>query len=113
MFPEPSANARVLRERLVAFMDEHVYPNEQTYQEQVDAGDRWAPPPVMEELKAKAKAAGLWNLFLPDREHGAGLTNLEYAPLCEVMGRSVMAKADRMRPSSRGSSHCCFCASVP
>jgi acyl-CoA dehydrogenase len=91
MFPEPSARARELRERLAAFMDEHVYPHEQTYLEQLGAGDRWRVPPVMEELKAKAKAAGLWNLFLPDREYGAGLTNLEYAPLCEVMGRSDMA----------------------
>ena len=72
-------------------MDEHIYPNEKTYQEQIETGDRWQIPAIMEELKAKAKAAGLWNLFLPDREHGAGLTNLEYAPLCEIMGRSPMA----------------------
>jgi acyl-CoA dehydrogenase len=72
-------------------LDEHVYPNERTFQEQIAAGDRWRIPPVMEELKAKAKAAGLWNLFLPEREYGAGLTNLEYAPLCELMGRSDMA----------------------
>ena len=91
MFPEPSARAKELRERLAAFMDEHVYPNEKTYQEQIGAGDRWQAPAIMEELKAKAKAAGLWNLFLPDSEHGAGLTNLEYAPLCEIMGRSAMA----------------------
>ena len=91
MFPEPSARAKELRERLAAFMDEHIYPNEKTYQEQIEAGDRWQVPAIMEELKAKAKAAGLWNLFLPDSEHGAGLTNLEYAPLCEIMGRSAMA----------------------
>ncbi|HET6574274.1 MAG TPA: acyl-CoA dehydrogenase family protein [Fimbriiglobus sp.] len=91
MFPEPSAEARILRDRLAAFMDEHIYPNETTYQEQVAAGDRWQVPQLMEELKAKAKAAGLWNLFLPDREHGVGLTNLEYAPLCETMGRSPLA----------------------
>jgi acyl-CoA dehydrogenase len=91
MFSEPSAKAELLRERLAAFMDEHIYPNEKAYQEQVEAGDRWQIPPLMEDLKAKAKAAGLWNLFLPDREHGAGLTNLEYAPLCEIMGRSPLA----------------------
>src|SRR5205809_856306 len=91
MFPEPSSKVMVLRERLAAFMDEHIYPNEKTYREQVETGDRWHVPAIMEELKAKAKAAGLWNLFLPDRERGAGLTNLEYAPLCELMGRSDMA----------------------
>jgi acyl-CoA dehydrogenase len=83
---EPSRRTQDLLERLNAFMDAHVYPNEQRYLEEV-AADRWGHPPVLEELKAKAKAAGLWNLFLPESEHGAGLTNLEYAPLCEVMGR--------------------------
>jgi acyl-CoA dehydrogenase len=72
-------------------MDEHVYPNEPTHLRQVEAGDRWQVPAIVEQLKARAKAAGLWNLFLPDGEHGAGLTNLEYAPLCELMGRSEMA----------------------
>jgi acyl-CoA dehydrogenase len=91
MFPESSARARELRERLTAFMAEHIYPNEKTYQEQIEAGDRWQVPAIMEDLKAKAQAAGLWNLFLPDRQNGAGLTNLEYAPLCELMGRSEMA----------------------
>jgi acyl-CoA dehydrogenase len=91
MFPEPSARARELCERLAAFMDEHIYPNETTYQKQLESGDRWQAPPIMDELKANAKAAGLWNLFLPDHEYGAGLTNLEYAPLCEIMGRSEMA----------------------
>ena len=91
MFPEPSSKVVVLRERLAAFMDEHIFPNETTYLEQIAAGNRWQIPPLMDELKAKAKAAGLWNLFLPDNEHGAGLTNLEYAPLCEIMGRSDMA----------------------
>jgi acyl-CoA dehydrogenase len=91
MFPEPSTRAMVLRERLAAFMDEHIYPAEKTYQEQIGAGDRWQVPAIMKELKAKAKAAGLWNLFLPESEYGAGLTNLEYAPLCEIMGRSEMA----------------------
>jgi acyl-CoA dehydrogenase len=83
---EPSAKTRDLLERLGAFMDAHVYPNERLYHEQV-AADRWGHPPILEELKAKARAAGLWNLFLPESEHGAGLSNVEYAPLCEVMGR--------------------------
>lgn len=91
MFPEPSTRAKVLRERLAAFMEEHIYPSEKIYQEQIGAGDRWHVPAIMNELKAKAKVAGLWNLFLPDSEYGAGLTNLEYAPLCEIMGRSDMA----------------------
>ncbi len=73
-------------------MDEHVYPNERTFGDQLNAQPtRWQIPAIMEELKRSARAQGLWNLFLPDREHGAGLTNLEYAPLCEVMGRSPIA----------------------
>jgi acyl-CoA dehydrogenase len=72
--------------RLQAFMDEHVYPNERLYHEQV-AADRWGHPPILDNLKARARAAGLWNLFLPEPGHGAGLSNVEYAPLCEVMGR--------------------------
>jgi acyl-CoA dehydrogenase len=91
MFPEPSSRVLELRQRLLAFMDEHIYPHEGLYDEQLQTGDRWQPPALLEGLKAKAKAAGLWNLFLPDREHGAGLTNLEYAPLCEIMGRSSIA----------------------
>ena len=71
-------------------MDEFIYPNERRFEEEV-ARERWKPTRVIEELKPKARAAGLWNLFLPDSEHGAGLTNLEYAPLCEIMGRSFMA----------------------
>ena len=82
-----SPRAREYRARLSAFMDEHVYPNEKTYHAQGETDDRWKPRPVIEELKPLARAAGLWNLFLPDSEHGAGLTNLEYAPLCELMGR--------------------------
>jgi acyl-CoA dehydrogenase len=82
----PSAKSQDFHARLTAFMREHVYPNEIFYQQQLQA-DRWRPPPVVEELKAKARAAGLTNLFLPDSEYGAGLTNFEYAPLCEVMGR--------------------------
>jgi acyl-CoA dehydrogenase len=89
---ELSEKARDFRERVEAFMDELVYPNEAMYHEQLEAsGSRWSVPRVMEELKAEAKARGLWNLFLPDSELGAGLTNLEYAPLCEVMGRSPIA----------------------
>jgi acyl-CoA dehydrogenase len=74
--------------RLAAFMDEHIYPNEERYHQQIAEGDRWQPAPIVEELKPKARAAGLWNLFLPESEYGAGLKNAEYAPLCEVMGRS-------------------------
>jgi len=87
-----SEKVQGLREELMGFMDEHVYPNEKTYHEQVETGrDRWSTPPIMEELKEKARSAGLWNLFLPDSEYGAGLSNLEYAPLCEIMGRSLIA----------------------
>ena len=71
-------------------MDAYIYPNEKTYYEQIEQ-NRWQPPPILEELKTKARAEGLWNLFLPDSEYGAGLTNLEYAPLCEIMGRSPIA----------------------
>jgi acyl-CoA dehydrogenase len=75
-------------QRLSAFMDEHIYPNEQTYVAQLSAAtDRWQPVPIVETLKPLARAAGLWNLFLPDRQFGAGLGNLEYAPLAEQMGR--------------------------
>ena len=84
---EPSARSRELRERLLAFFDQHIYPNEARFHEQVER-TRWQVPAIVEELKAKARAQGLWNLFLPDSDRGAGLTNLEYAPLCEVMGRS-------------------------
>jgi acyl-CoA dehydrogenase len=81
-----------LRERVLSFMDEHVYPNEKVYHDQLeDAGDRWTNPAVMEDMKAAAREAGLWNLFLPESEFGAGLTNEEYAPLCEIMGRSPIA----------------------
>jgi acyl-CoA dehydrogenase len=84
---EHSAKVKALQQRLQAFMDEYIHPNEQRYAEEVEAGDRWQPTAVIEELKGKARAAGLWNLFLPDSALGAGLTNLEYAPLCEIMGR--------------------------
>ena len=88
---EFSDRSRELREKLKAFMEEHVYPNEQVFQQQHAEGDHWEGPPILEELKAKAKAEGLWNLFLPESEYGAGLSNFDYAPLCEVMGRSPMA----------------------
>ena len=87
---EPSPKSRELRERLIAFLAAHIYPNEARFHEQVST-NRWRVPAIVEELKAKARAEKLWNLFLPDSEHGAGLTNLEYAPLCEVMGRSPLA----------------------
>ncbi|NQV21212.1 MAG: acyl-CoA dehydrogenase family protein [Rhodospirillales bacterium] len=77
--------------RVEDFMDEHIYPNEEKYDAQVNSGSRWDTPPLIDELKDKARAAGLWNLFLPESDLGGGLTNLEYAPLCEVMGRSHFA----------------------
>jgi len=82
-----------LQHKLHDFMDQYIYPNESVYQKQLnEQKDRWsAVPPIIEELKEKAKAEGLWNLFLPNEEYGAGLTNLEYAPLCEIMGRSMIA----------------------
>ena len=89
MLVEVSARAESLRQRLAAFMDEHVYPNEPAFHRQKAEGDRWKPVPIVEELKPTARAAGLWNLFLPESEYGAGLTNVEYAPLCEIMGRSA------------------------
>ena len=81
-----------LMDRLNAFMDEHIYPNEEAYREHFKTTDNlWKSPPLMDDLKEKAKNAGLWNLFLPESEHGAGLTNLEYAPLAEIMGRVFFA----------------------
>jgi acyl-CoA dehydrogenase len=91
MDSETSAKVIDLQRRLVAFMDEHIYPNEATFHRQVADGDRWQPTAIVEALKPKAKAAGLWNLFLPESESGAGLTNVEYAPLCEIMGRVSFA----------------------
>ncbi len=82
---------QALREKLLAFFDEHIYPNEQAFYAEIAAQSpqrqRWLPTELIEELKPKARDAGLWNLFLPDSVRGAGLTNLEYAPLCEIMGR--------------------------
>src|SRR5262249_41147862 len=83
-YPE---KAQKLQARLTAFMDEHIYPNEETFHRELGEGDRWQPTRIVEELKKKAREQGLWNLFLPESEFGAGLTNLEYAPLCEIMGR--------------------------
>ncbi len=85
-----SPKVQELQRRLEEFMQEYVYPAERVYHEQLQA-NRWAQPPIMEELKAKARAAGLWNLFLSHSPRGPGLTNLEYAPLCEIMGRSHIA----------------------
>ncbi len=84
----PRAHVTDLPRRLKAFMDEYVYPNEAGFHAEIARGDRWQPTAVVESLKDKARAAGLWNLFLPESEYGAGLTNAEYAPLCEIMGGS-------------------------
>src|SRR3954454_11642330 len=86
-FQVPS-RAREIYQKLRAFMEAHVYPKEALFREQINEGERWQPVPLMEELKAKARAEGLWNLFLPESEYGAGLTNLEYAPMAELTGRS-------------------------
>jgi acyl-CoA dehydrogenase len=90
-----SPKVKQLQARLSAFMAEHVYPNEARFHAEIEAnrvaGNAWVPTRIMEEMKLKARAAGLWNLFLPDSAHGAGLTNLEYAPLCEIMGRAHFA----------------------
>ena len=87
-FPD---KVRALQKRVGDFMEEHVYPNEERFRREIAEGDRWQPTRIVEELKAKARAQDLWNLFLPESEYGAGLTNLEYAPLAEIMGRSPMA----------------------
>ena len=84
---EVSAKSRELRDRVIKFCDRHIYPNEARFHEEIER-TRWQVPAIVEELKQQARAEGLWNLFLPENEKGAGLTNLEYAPLCEVMGRS-------------------------
>jgi acyl-CoA dehydrogenase len=91
MFYAQSQKITELKHRLESFMDRHVYPNEERFYKEAEDLGPWKVYPVVEELKPKAKEAGLWNLFLPESEHGAGLTNLEYAPLCEVMGRSHLA----------------------
>ena len=92
MISEVRPEAAAVHDRLHRFMEDVVYPNERVYVEQHAAmADRWSIPPVMEEMKAAARRAGLWNLWLPQSDHGAGLTNREYAPLCETMGRSAIA----------------------
>jgi acyl-CoA dehydrogenase len=89
---EPSQRCSEFKERLEAFMDEHVYPAEAVYDAQLrESGDPHHHPPVMEQLKTRAREAGLWNMFLPDEEHGAGLSNSDYAPLAEILGRSPIA----------------------
>src|ERR1039458_153566 len=87
---ELSAKTKELQQRLQIFMDAQVYPNEPRFQEEL-ALERWKPTRIVEDLKSKARREGLWNLFLPQDQNGAGLTNLEYAPLCEIIGRSRMA----------------------
>jgi acyl-CoA dehydrogenase len=134
---EFSEKTKELQRRLLAFMNEHVYPNEQRYFDEIER-NRWKPTRTIEDLKPKARAAGLWNLFLPDSEDGAGLTNLEYAPLCEIMGRSPMApevfncaapdtgnmevlarygtpqqKARWLKPLLAGEIHSCFAMTEP
>ena len=88
---DPSPKVVELQKRLNAFMEEYIYPNEDRHVREAEELGPWKVHPIVEELKPKAKAAGLWNLFLPQSERGAGLTNLEYAPLCEIMGRSFLA----------------------
>ncbi|MAQ07683.1 MAG: acyl-CoA dehydrogenase [SAR116 cluster bacterium] len=85
---EFSPKVKELQARLTDFMDENVYKNEEVFEEQLNKNGRWTIPPILEELKTKAKKDGLWNLFLPESDYGAGLKNIEYAPLCEIMGRS-------------------------
>ena len=87
---EPSDKVKQLQRRLQTFMVQHIYPNEERYYREIER-DRWSPSPIIEKLKPEARAAGLWNLFLPASDYGAGLSNFEYAPLCEIMGRSPMA----------------------
>ena len=88
---EPTPRVVDLQQRLNAFMEEHIYPNEDRHLHEAETLGPWMVLPVIEELKIKARVAGLWNLFLSESEHGPGLTNLEYAPLCEIMGRSLLA----------------------
>jgi acyl-CoA dehydrogenase len=88
---DPSPKVQALQQRLLAFMDQHIYPHEARHAEEAERLGPWAVHPVIDTLKPLARAAGLWNLFLPASEHGAGLSNLEYAPLCEIMGRSFLA----------------------
>ncbi len=91
MLHQESKKVTELKRRLVSFMECHVYPNEDRFYKQAEELGPWKVYPIVEELKPKAREAGLWNLFLPESDHGSGLTNLEYAPLCEIMGRSHLA----------------------
>src|SRR6266496_2703827 len=89
---EPSDKVKRLQAQVREFMEREIYPAVAVFERQLnEQPSRWQIPPIMEELKATARAQGLWNLFLPESEHGAGLTNLEYAPLCEIMGHSGIA----------------------
>jgi acyl-CoA dehydrogenase len=92
LYPE-SEKVVALKLRLESFMDRHVYPNEERFYKEAEELGPWKVYRVVEELKPKARSEGLWNLFLPESDHGAGLTNLEYAPLCEIRGRSHLAPA--------------------
>ena len=91
MLPELSDKVKGLMEKVEKFMDDHIYPNEEGIAEEIDSGDRWQPSKIMEDLKSKAKSQDLWNLFLPESDRGAGLSNYEYGHLCEIMGRSAYA----------------------
>src|ERR1035438_2109450 len=92
MDSQPSQRCSEFKERITTFMDEHVYPAEEVYQRQLqDSGDPHHQPAIMEELKTRAREAGLWNMFLPDATLGAGLSNSDYAPLAEILGRSSIA----------------------
>ena len=86
-----SDKVKALQDKISTFMEAEIYPNEKRHEQEIRTGDRWQPTALMEELKAKARGHGLWNLFLTHSKHGPGLTNLEYAPLCEIMGRSAIA----------------------
>ena len=88
MLRELTPRVQELKDNLLDFMDRHVYPSEEIHEQQMNDGDRWDPPAVLDDLKAEAKKRGLWNMFLPESDLGAGLTNLEYAHICEVLGRS-------------------------
>ena len=103
-------------DRLRSFMDEHIYPNEEAYYRQhAELEDRWSSPPMLEELKTKAREAGLWNLFLPHSERGAGFTNLEYAPLCdeepEFRADTEHAQCIALSPAT-GATRCAGCAAA-
>ena len=91
MLPELSDKVKGLMEKVEKFMDDHIYPNEEAIAEEIDSGDRWQPLKIIEDLKSKAKSQDLWNLFLPESDLGAGLSNYEYGHLCEIMGRSAYA----------------------